>query len=426
MIEQRSTTSPARRLAPASLIIAIVLFFATLPFPDIFIVALLHAFSEAAMIGGLADWFAVVALFRHPFGIPIPHTAIIPKHRAKLTTAIIDMVQNRWLTEETILERISGWHVGRSVAAWLSEDGSRETLRRFLRSIIEEVLRSVDPKLIAERASALLRDQVREEDILRWFRIAGEQAMVLRWHDALLNAVLERAGPWLGTTEVRKLVIRNLRAVAEDYADGPLRRIGKWMAESVNALNYDDLADAILRTMSDELQHIRKDADHPARADVDRWLRQLVEGVEEDEGLRAALSRLRSELLEDGRFTDLLIPPIERLRDGALADIESENPVIMRHVSHFLDQMLDKYTSDEKAQDQLDRWTKERIAGLVHRYHNEIGGLVQKNLERLDDDTLVRQIEEKVGGDLQYIRLNGALVGGMVGTLIFLLKHYLF
>lgn len=423
---QQSTVSPARRLAPVSLILAIALFLVTLPFPDVFIIALLHAFSEAAMIGGLADWFAVVALFRHPFGIPIPHTAIIPKHRAKISAAIIDMVQNRWLTEEAILERISGWHVGRGAAAWLSEDGSRAALHRFLGSILEEVLRSVDPKRIAQRLSSLVHEQVREDDMLRWLKAAGGQAMAWRWHDAMLDVVLERIGPWLGSAEVRKLVVKNLRAVAEDYADGPLRRIGKWMAESVNALNYEDLADAILRTVSDELQHIRNNAAHPARADVDRWLGQMIEGVGENESLRASLSRLRSALTEEGTFTDLLTPFIERVREAAIADLEADNPAILKHLFHLLDQMLDTFTSDEKAQDQLDRWTKERITALVHRYHGEIGGLVQKNLERLDDETLVRQIEEKVGGDLQYIRLNGALVGGLVGMLLFLLKYWLF
>ncbi len=425
MTSSEKTRTGASRLAPISLAVATVLFLATLPFKDIFAVALLHAFSEAAMIGGLADWFAVVALFRHPLGLPIPHTAIIQKHRVKITSAIIDMVQNRWLTKEAILERIAGWHVGRSAAAWLNEADARITLLRMLRGVLEEVVRGTDTKLLADKASELIRDHVREADVLRWIRSFAGTAMTWRWHDAALDAVLERFGPWLATPEVRKLVIKNLRTVAEDYADGPLRRIGKWMAESVNALNYDDLADAILRTIAEELQRIRREADHPARADVERWLQGMLDDIENNASLLGALSRLRSELLESGRLTELLAPELDRLRSLALEDLASDSSILMKQVSQFLEQSLDRFVADERAQENVDRWVKERIASLVDRYHGEIGGLVQRNLERLDDETLVRQIEEKVGGDLQYIRLNGAIVGGLVGTLLFLLKYFL-
>ncbi len=413
----------ARRLAPISLAIATALFAVTLPFRDSFVVAIIHAFAEAAMIGGLADWFAVVALFRHPLGVPIPHTAIIQKHRAKITNAIIDMVQNRWLAKETILERISGWHIGQSAASWVAGPESRETLLRMMRGVLTELVRGTEAIRLAEKAAELLRDHVRDQDVLRWIRSLGGTALSWRWHDAALDAVLERLGPWLGTPEVRKLVIRNLRAVSEDYADGPLRRIGKWMAESVNALNYDDLADAILRTVAEELNHIRRDSSHPARADVERWLREMLDGIEQNEALLGALRRWRTELLESGRLVELLEVQLERLRERLLGDLASENSIVMQQVSQFVGQALDRFVADAHAQDALDQWLKERIASLVERYHGEIGGLVQRNLERLDDETLVTQIEEKVGGDLQYIRLNGAIVGGLVGTLLFLLKY---
>jgi uncharacterized membrane-anchored protein YjiN (DUF445 family) len=417
--------SGARRLAPVSLAIATALFVATLPFPELFWIAMLHAFAEAAMIGGLADWFAVVALFRHPLGLPIPHTAIIQKHRAKITSSIIDMVQNRWLAKETIFERISSWNFGQAAASWLAEQEARDTLQRMLRAVLEEVVRGMDSRRISEALSQALRDHISDEDILRRFRSVADAAMSWRWHDAALDAVLERVGPWLATPEIRALVVRNLRSVAEDYADAPLRRIGKWMAESVNALNYDDLANAILRTVGEELQKIRRDATHPARADVERWLRETVDGLESNESLRGALAKWREEVLHSGRLHEALAPKLELLRERILQDLADENSTIMKQVQQFSDQALDRFVSDEQAQEKLDLWLKERIAALIERYHGEIGAMVQRNLERLDNETLVNQIEEKVGGDLQYIRVNGALVGGLVGTALFLLKHFL-
>jgi uncharacterized membrane-anchored protein YjiN (DUF445 family) len=416
----------SRILAPASLIAAMLLFVATLPFQHVFIGGLLHAFAEASMIGGLADWFAVVALFRHPLGLPIPHTAIIQRHRAKLTGGIIDMVQNRWLTKEVILERISGWNISALLLSVLDSAESRARVLQVMRTALKDALRDVDEHRMADRIAQLLARGMRTDDILHWLRLLGERGMEQGWQHIVFSRAAGQASDWLSTPAVRSVIVRHLHDIAEEYASNPVRRIGKWMAESLNALNYDDLAEAIVRTLGEEFERMREDASHPARADFERWLRGTLEEVETREDLRATIDQWRGDLFESGRAADLLRQPVQRLRDWLLEDLERDNSVIMQQLQAAIDRGLQRFTDDALARERLDAWVRERIASLVDRHHDEIGAMVQRNLEKLDDAQLVRQIEEKAGDDLQYIRVNGAIVGGLVGSLIYILKNVVF
>ncbi|MBR9974336.1 MAG: DUF445 domain-containing protein [Bacteroidetes bacterium] len=415
----------SRILAPASLIAATALFLATWPFRDVFLGGLLHAFAEASMIGGLADWFAVVALFRHPMGLPIPHTAIIPRHREKLTSGIIDMVQNRWLTKDVILERLSGWSISTFLLASLQTEATRVKARQLLRGALREVVADIDAQRLAERLADMLVRSAGTEDILRWLRVLGERGMAQGWHGSVFTHAVGQASDWLDTPEVRTVIVSHLRDIAEDYASNPLRRIGKWMAESVNALNYDDLAEAIVRTLGEEFDHMRHDGQHPARADFERWLRTLLEDLEGREDIRATVDQWRGELLEGGRAADLLRQPVERLRTWLIEDLARDDSVIILQLGQALDRALERFGKDAAAQERVDSWMKHKIAALIDQYHGEIGMMVQRNLEKLDNAQLVRQIEEKAGDDLQFIRVNGAIVGGLVGAAIFLLNYFI-
>ena len=410
-------------LAPVSLIAATLLFFATLPFEQHFVLGLLHAFAEAAMIGGLADWFAVVALFRHPFGLRIPHTAIIPKHRAKLTTGIIDMVQNRWLTKDTILERIASWNISSALLEALSAEHNRTALLRVVRSALTEMLRDVDDERFARRLLELLQRQIHTDDLLRWMQAAGKKGMEGGWHRVLFTHAIGRAAGWLERPEIRRVIIGHLQRIAEQYADNPVRRLGKWVAESTNTLNYEDLATAIVGTLNDELRRMQTDDAHPARDDFEQWLRATVADLPGNEDVRAHVDRWRQEMLAGKETPDALRKPIARMRDWALADLDRDDSVIMQQIGAVLLRAQQRFADSPESQQKVNSWIKTKIAELVERYHGEIGGIVERNLARLDDDQLVRQIEDKVGGDLQYIRVNGAVVGGLVGALIYLFKY---
>lgn len=412
-------------LAPVSLVAATILFAVTLPFTDIFVAGLLHAFAEAAMIGGLADWFAVVALFRHPFGLPIPHTAIIPKHRAKLTQGITDMVQNRWLTKETILERLAAWRVSSSLLALFDDEQNLKDVMQVLRSTLAEALRDIDDAQVARKLLDVLRTHVSTDDLLRWLRLLGERGVDGGWHHVFFTHAVGQAAAWLENREIRHVIETQLRRIAEDYADNPLRRLGKWMAESTNTLNYDDLTNAIITTLTEELRRMQRDKTHPARGDFSAWLQGTVDGLEENSELREQVDRLRTDLFERDDAARQLLRPVSSARSWVLNDLASESSVIMQQIEVLITRTRDRFSSNPEAQERVDAWVRMKLAELVERHHGEIGAIVERNLARLDDEQLVRQIEEKVGSDLQFIRVNGAVVGGLVGAVIYLSKYLL-
>lgn len=416
--------SSARILAPVSLLFAAALFLGTLPFTDMFFFALLHAFAEAGMIGGLADWFAVVALFRHPFGIPIPHTAIIPKHRAKLSKGIIDVVQNKWLDKETIRERVQTLSFAEIFLRWAEDASNRRLAVRMIRSVLKETVRDFDEEKFSERTLSLLRERIHTDDVLRWLKRGLEAIIRKGWHDVLLNALARNIADWLATPRVQTLLAKNLETIAEKYSTTMLRSIGKWIAETTNALNYEDLARSIAMSLKEDIQAMIALQDHPLRKEIETALGMYVRDLERNESLRAFIDEQRERWFDPSQ-RDMLSSFIIRAKNLFAGSMENDDSILVVQLESFLLEQLQRFRGNVPAQHRLDEWLRERLVRLVEERHSEIGLLVQRNLEKLDDKQLVKQIEEKVGADLQYIRVNGAVVGGLVGTVIFLLKHFL-
>ncbi|MBL0175087.1 MAG: DUF445 domain-containing protein [Ignavibacteria bacterium] len=410
------------RLAPLSLLLATALFGATLPFRHVAPFGLLNAFGEAAMIGGLADWFAVVALFRHPFGIPIPHTGILLHYRDRITKGIVDAVQNTWLAKETIVERLSGMRLIEPLLTSLDDDTNRRAVLRLGNTVAREALRGADTGAVASAALEQLRAGIGTADLLRWMQRSARRAVEAGRHTAALEIFAGRAAEWLQAERVRVLITANLKKIAEDYSRSTLRQVGRWMAEKSNMLNYEDLAASIIATLQADLRDLAADPAHPLRAEFDTWATGFIDGLPANESVTAMVDAWRTDLLEAEGLKAAGEKLIADLRDRMLDDLSRDDSAIMRYAEGALAQGLARFRANQQAIETVESWAKERIAHLVEEHHDQIGAIVSHNLDKLDDEQLVAQIESKVGGDLQYIRVNGAVVGGLVGAALYLLK----
>lgn len=415
----------ARFLAPLSLAIATLLFFATLPWKDVFAVGLLHAFAEASMIGGLADWFAVVALFRHPFGIPIPHTAIIPKQREKLTRGITDVVQNLWLKKESILERMQSWNIAALLLSSLGSAHNRDTLRALLRMLLAETLGGIDARSLARGVEGFIRSRLRAADLAALLRKGVGTLRGSDLEQRLLEQLGRLADQWLREQRVAGLLASSLRSAADNYATSPLRRVSRWMAERSNVLNYDELSSALLAAARQDIADMIAQQEHPLRASFDELLARFAEACGEDPMLRRGIDDLWSSLTAEGTIAAALDGPAQRALAWLADDLRSADSLLLRHADGFIESRLARLRDDPSALASLDRWLKDRIGHVIETRHEEIGAMVRGNLDRLSTAQLVAQIEEKVGGDLQYIRVNGAVVGGLVGAALYVLQRFL-
>jgi uncharacterized membrane-anchored protein YjiN (DUF445 family) len=374
---------------------------------------ILAAGFEAATVGGLADWFAVTALFRHPLGLPIPHTAIIPARRARIIESIVDVVENEWLSPRVIGTRLARVAPSTLVVDWLRTPEHVERLGAPLRDLLRAVARMLTHDETARFVEHALERQIREVPL---------DASAGRWLVAAVES--EAAGAAFETiaTSLANLATRPSTAAELhwwlDRSAETLRAGGKRLVPFVlrRKAAQRKLIEAARDYAAAELRSAAHDPTHPLRRAtleaLRRWAHRLAEG---DPAARAQAERVRAALVESLETSPLVQDVLRRLRgeiDAELADPGSDLSVVIdRALREGIVELLD----DPERRATFDRWVRSMADDLLRRHHHQIGLTVRENLEALDPTRLVAMIESRVGNDLQFIRLNGALVGGLVG-----------
>jgi uncharacterized membrane-anchored protein YjiN (DUF445 family) len=371
---------------------------------------------EAAVVGGLADWFAVTALFRHPLGIPIPHTAIIPMRRAKIVEGIVAMVEDEWLSPEVIGARLARFAPSGLVRDWLADPAHVERLAAPMRDLVRGMTRA----LASEEGIAVLVEQVRHQLrdapldgslgrlLARLLANGGAESMFgtaaaslanvaeqprtavqLRWWLDRSATTLQRQGRRMLPFLLRRRVVqRALVDAACGYAGAELRGAA---TDPEHPLRH--LALTALGRFSDRLHQAQPDT----LDEIARWRTTLADALESEPLVRHLVVRLRSRV------------------DRELLDADSRLSRFLR--TELLDGVRALLDDPERCA-RFDAWVRTTVDDLLRRHHHQIGLTVRENLEALDTRRLVAQIEGRVGADLQYIRLNGAVVGGLIGVLI--------
>ena len=381
--------------------------------PDTTWLRILGAGFEAAVIGGLADWFAVTALFRHPLGIPIPHTAIIPARRAKMIEAIVNMVEEEWLSPEVIGQRLGRLSPGEAVIDWLRDPSHTDRLAAPLRDLLRGVARTLTEPEVVEFSERALRRQLVE---LRVDATAGQwlaRVVRSRTADATFTAF---------ATSLANLAARPRTAEQLDW----------WLERSAQALHEggrrivpfmlrrkavrERIVEAACEYASAELRAAADDLEHPLRHYAIDTLRSFAERVEGgDPEALARIEALRTSLVESLEAGALVRDVLARLRAQIEADLADSSGMLSMLVERKLHDGILELLDDPGRRETFDQWVRTTAQDLLRRHHHQIGLTVRESLEALETGQLVQQIEERVGADLQFIRLNGAVVGGLVG-----------
>ncbi|MGA2082344.1 MAG: DUF445 domain-containing protein [Holophaga sp.] len=380
--------------------------------------SILQSGFEAGMVGGAADWFAVSALFRP---IPSPrfriwHTGLIVEKRAALSAGIVDMVQNRWLAPEILAEHLGRLRASRCLLEHLARPAARAQLAGAARDLLGRLAGTLDAPEVAGFLDRALRDQLRDLDLGPAFGgwleariLAGDTAAL--W-DFLAGTLARAAEQGDFQAPIRTV----LETAAEHY-----RSRGAWESFKVSAgelfFDYGQMAESLGQAFAGSLRAIQGDPAHPLRAKLDGHLlgfaRSLAAG---DPEARAALDRLRRGLAEHAELGPFLARILARLQDTVKAQCGDPDADLSRIMDRVLDTLLRELEAEPDTQAKLDAWVRRTVLDLAQGNHAVIGEMVQSALSRLSDRDLVAQIEDKVGADLQYIRLNGAVVGGLVGV----------
>ena len=381
--------------------------------PDAAWTRLLAAGFEAGVVGGLADWFAVTALFRHPLGLPIPHTRIIVKNRKRLTDGIVNTVEKHWLSPAAIRARLEQFTPSEIVINLVRDPERVGLVAGPLRDVLARVAAMLDDPEVVAFAERSLAERLRELPLGaaagRWLSRAAESPEMGEVLRSLALSLVRLAQREKTTDEFHVWLLRAAESIRENHAMVSffLRRKSVQRAIVGASIGY----------VSSELQAAADDPEHPLRRFVIDGIRGYAMRLEAgDREASAQIESIRAALvesLESGPAMRAMLGGFRRQIEDDLANRES---ALAQLVERQIRERIPELLAEPAWRERFDRWVRELAADLAERHHHEIGRTVRENLEKLDDVALVDQIESKVGADLQYIRLNGAVVGGLIGV----------
>ncbi|MGX6450833.1 DUF445 domain-containing protein [Brevibacterium paucivorans] len=399
---RRAALSRMRAVATGLLILAALIFITVHLFTDqTGVWGFVSRASEAAMIGGLADWFAVTALFRHPLGVPIPHTAIIPRKKDVLGESMSTFVAMNFLRAETVAPKIRSAQVTKRVGAWLSVkrnqdivveragQGINYVLARVDDSAIESLTRNVlVPKLIATHKSPVVGRLLTE--------IVRDGA-----HHRLVDLVVYEAYAWLE---------RNPQVIEQIVGD----RSPEWMPKFVNRTVASRLQTEVLGWVAD----VRDDRYHQARQALDRWLLELSRDLGEDTSIAQRAEVVFDDLLAQDGVVESVLDIWTSLKRLLYAAVEDSDGEVKIRVRQLLTETADRMQNDTEFATMLDQKLATTAGDLTESFGPELASVISDTIASWDAKDAANKIELYVGKDLQYIRINGTVVGALVGLLI--------
>jgi uncharacterized membrane-anchored protein YjiN (DUF445 family) len=379
---------------------------------------LLFAFGEAALVGGLADWFAVRALFAHPFGIPFPHTAIIPRNRSRIIREIRQLVLHEWLPLSLLIRRVEEFDfVGQGLLPVM--EPLRPHLRGVLRSVGQQVLDDLEPTRLADFLARGLAGAVDAERIGPFLSDLTRRAREQRWLEPVLEEWVRRLLAWAESPHSRTVIHRRLQHASETYKEqGWFKRVTVSVAEVVGGLDLD----AAARVLQEEVRRFAVDQladESPAQGVVREGLENIERRLREDPAFLADVRRFLLETSERGTLTLLLEPVLSSLRQEARCELEGDS-VLLDHAMAQVDAWVEKLRTDPELRERANAWCRHVVVEQVRKHHGLLGVLVEEQLGRLSEANLSALIQARVGEDLNWIRLNGTFVGGLVGVMLYL------
>jgi uncharacterized membrane-anchored protein YjiN (DUF445 family) len=374
----------------------------------------LAAFAEAAMVGAMADWFAVVALFRRPLGLPIPHTAIIPENKARIGANLAGFICDNFLSTPQVLAKLEAFDPAGRLAHWLSQPANARRVGAFGVSAARYGLAAFDDARVHAFLGRALSAGLSQLDLAR---LAGEALDTLtedNRHQALLDDVLEQIARWIDAEavqeEVTDAIAREIRA---------LRYVG--LDQVAARLATRKIVAAVAHTIGD----VAEEPEHPLRLRFDAFTRELIERLRHDEALRGRIEQWRSDVLANPALGQYLRSLWTQLLDWLHEDLGRDDSTIGRRIVELAATLGERLSADAA----IRAWINEQVMAAapraIERYRADIRHYIEERVAQWNTEELTRELERNIGRDLQFIRVNGTLVGGLVGLLIHALTVWL-
>jgi uncharacterized membrane-anchored protein YjiN (DUF445 family) len=400
MEARRRALRRSRTFATSLLVLMLAVFVATsVGVKDWPWLAYVRAFAEAGMIGACADWFAVVALFRHPLGIPIPHTAIVANSKERIGVAIGRFMANNFLSPRVLAERIRDVDIGGWVGRWLLRGDNAKNVSQRVTSSLNQALAALPREDLNAFLSGAVRGGIERIPASAF----ASKLLSLLWAHGEMQALAEKLLDWASTA-----LANNRESLREKVSKRTSRLIPKW----IDGIVADRILDGVARILGE-----MREPDHPWRIEMTTTIEQLIGDLATKPEMIARGEELKTRMLA--------APAVINQIDALWVRIENrlEDPETQAQLTRVIERLLTglgrRIHDDEQFRIGINRWLRVAVLRTVAPRRKEIAEFIRKVVENWDTETLTERIELTVGRDLQYIRINGTLVGGLVGLIIF-------
>ncbi|WP_409347013.1 DUF445 domain-containing protein [Paenibacillus sp. MBLB4367] len=404
-----------RNIAGFSLAAMGIGFIVTLFLPDSLITTLLQGGFEAGLVGGIADWFAVTALFRHPFGIPIPHTSLLLKNRGKIVNSLISAMETELLNKDSITHKLSQLNLMTIISSAVTKVVLKRKARKRILAFLQSLLKQLPLERFAPVIQSYLTSYVRNKELKPLAQSAVASAIRDGWDEKALDRALEMGTDWAVKRETEQLLGR--------IAYGKLNelQVGGFMGFAVQAfigfMNEEKLGGILQGMLVSGMRELRQPG-NPYREQLLYELKDQADRLANNDDILSKLKGWLEKKAESPETEAFLLERLQDIRDAAVAKLEEDERNGGRYVLSAYRFVVEKIRSIPGMTDKWEEGLRTFLVDLVEKNHFRIGVLVRDNLNKLDDQSLVQMLEQKIGGDLQWIRVNGALCGFLVGLVL--------
>ncbi|PED09577.1 DUF445 domain-containing protein [Bacillus pseudomycoides] len=404
----------SKYLAGISLGVMGVGFAATIPFQGSMIGTIVQGGFEAGLVGGLADWFAVTALFRHPMGIPIPHTALLPKNRKRITKGLVSTLENDWLTKESITNKVKEMKLAQMVLQIAERELQSDAVKKGIVTIAEKAILQIDTEKLAIVIEKELKTYLHTINTGNILQVLIDQLVVQEYDEKTLDYMLVKAKEWTAQDEARhQLGSLGMKAMENIKVDGFLQFTLK---SFMNIVDEEKIGSILQKFVISNISSLQN-PDNTTRQLILMKVRQELINVKENEAVLQELENWKESWIANWNAADKIKELLGQAQVRAGAFIKKEE-FADQYLLPFLTKQMNKVKEDPVTVQKIEGWLQKQIINLVENNHSKIGKLVQENLDKLDDQTLIEMIENNVGKDLQWIRVNGAVCGFMIGLVL--------
>src|SRR5438067_36638 len=373
--------------------------------PDHSWLGYVKAFAEAAMIGGLADWFAVTALFRHPLGLPIPHTAIIPRNKDRIGEALASFLKENFLIPAVVARRMQRLDVAGAAGRFLQTPAGEGTrIRAGASRLIADIFESLDDERLGGIVKGAISSRLRNMDASPLLGHALASAINDERHVPMLEAAIRWTARALDANEPL------IREMVHKKANWVLKLAG------LDA----KLADAIIDGLRKLTVEMSTDPGHPVRVKVEEALAQLANDLQARPETRERVETIKEQLLDNKSVSLWLDALWQKGREAIIRAARNPDAVLAGKLGEVLKSMGGTLEKDRRIRAAINQFARRAVVGMAASYGGSIVKLVSETVRGWDAQTVTNRLEAAVGRDLQYIRINGTIVGGMVGLVLHL------